>query len=407
MKSHSRFARLGWSTLAAQVAEQLALAAAPIVAVLALAAGAAETSLLQAAQTLPFMLFAIPIGLVIDRAPKRTVMALGEILRATALLCLVALLISGHLNLVMLAGLGFLGAVGTVCFTVAAPALLPLIVGPNELTSANRWLELARSGAFVAGPALGGALVGQLGAPPAYLLAFALSAVSVALLLTIKEPAAEPTPSRPVLADLGEGVSFVFRHPLLRPICLTAVFFNLSWFVMHGVFVAYAISDLAMSASAVGLVLGTYGAGLVVGAALTPILGRVFSTGVLILIGPACGAFGSMLVLSTLWFPQPMLVVVAYFLMGAGPMVWSITTMTLRQAVTPQSMLGRVSAVIVTATTGAAPVGAVVGAGVASTLGVGACLVLASAGFLVQLAIIATSPARRLQHQPVVILTVT
>lgn len=399
-KPESRFARLGWSTMAAQVAEQLALAAAPMVAVLALAAAPAETALLQAAQTLPFLLFSIPIGIVIDRAAKRTIMALGEVLRATALLSLVALLTSGHLSLWLLAGFGFLGAVGTVCFTVAAPALLPLIVAPSQLTSANRWLELARSGAFVAGPALGGALVGQFGASPAYLLAFALSATSVALLMTIREPAGQPAPPRPILADLREGVAFVFHHPLLRPICLTAVFFNLSWFVMHGIFVAYAMSSLAMDASAVGLVLGIYGAGLVIGAAATPALGRRLSTGTLILIGPACGAFGATLVLATLWFPTPFLVALAYFLLGAGPMIWSITTMTLRQAVTPTWMLGRVSAVIVTATTGAAPLGAILGAGVASTLGVGACLGLASVGFLVQFGVIVASPVRRLRHQP-------
>lgn len=399
-KPRSSFARLGWSTMAAQMAEQLALAAAPIVAVLALAAGPAETALLHAAQTLPFLLFSIPIGIFVDRAAKRVVMALGEVLRATALLCLVALLASGNLSLWLLAGLGFLGAVGTVCFVVAAPALLPLIVAPHELTSANRWLELARSGAFVAGPALGGALVGLVGASPAYLLAFALSATSIALLLTIREPAGQPVPSRPVFADLRAGVAFVFHHPLLRPICLTAVFFNVSWFVMHGIFVAYAMSSLAMDASAVGIVLGIYGAGLVIGAAATPALGRLLSTGTLILIGPACGAFGAALVLFTLWLPTPVLVALAYFLLGAGPMIWTITTMTLRQAVTPSNMLGRVSAVIVTATAGAAPLGAMLGAGVASTLGVAACLGLASAGFLVQLGIIAASPVRRLRHQP-------
>lgn len=394
------FARLGWSTLAAQMAEQVALAAAPLVAVLLLDAGPAETGLLQAAQTLPFLLLSIPVGILIDRASKRNLMVVGEALRALSIGGLIVLLLAGRLDLPLLAGLGFVGAVGTVCFSVAAPAFVPLIVPRDELTSANRWLELARSGAFVAGPALGGALVGWTSASLAYGIAIALSLLAVGLLMTLTEPTMIPPPRRSVSAELREGLAFVVGHPFLRPICLTAMFFNLSWFVMQGVFTPYAIGDLGLDASGVGLILGTYGAGLLLGAVLTPALGRVFGVGRLILIGPLCGAAGAVLMLSTLWLPSGVLAAAGYFLFGAGPMIWTITTMSLRQAVTPNQMLGRVSAVIVTATTGAAPLGAALGAFVADRFGIGACLYVAMAGFLIQLGIIAASEVRGLKTLP-------
>src|SRR6202045_4169702 len=80
------FNRLAWSNLAAQSAEQIALAAAPIVAVLLLGVGEGQTGLLQTALTLPFILFAIPAGLLADRFSRRWLMTGSEGLRAAALL---------------------------------------------------------------------------------------------------------------------------------------------------------------------------------------------------------------------------------------------------------------------------------------------------------------------------------
>src|SRR5215813_12974645 len=117
------FNRLAWSNLAAQSAEQVALAAAPIVAVLLLGAGEGETGLLQTALTLPFVLFAIPAGLMADRLSRRWLMAGAEALRAGALLAILVALWLGLLDLTLLAALGFVAVCGTVVYSVATPAL--------------------------------------------------------------------------------------------------------------------------------------------------------------------------------------------------------------------------------------------------------------------------------------------
>src|SRR5712672_2637852 len=122
------FNRLAWSNLAAQSAEQIALAAAPIVAVLLLGVGEGQTGLLQTALTLPFILFAIPAGLLADRISRRWLMAGSEALRAAALLGVLALIWLGLLTLPLLALLGFAGVCGTVAYSVAAPALVPSLV---------------------------------------------------------------------------------------------------------------------------------------------------------------------------------------------------------------------------------------------------------------------------------------
>jgi len=394
------FRRIGWSHLFAQFSEQIALAGAPLAAVLLLGAGPAQTGWLQMAQTLPFLLLSIPAGLAVDRASRKALMVGSELLRGLSLTATLLLLWGGALNLPLLAALGFLGAVGTVCYGVAAPAIIPAIVPRAQLADANRWLELVRSAAFAAGPALGGALVGRTGASAAYVLATVLSLLAALSLTGIpKDPVTQRSPRSP-LQDLAEGARFVGQHPLLLPILLTAIVFNTSWIVLMAVYVAYAVQTLGLSATQVGITLGIDGLGMIAGAMSVPFLSRRLSFGTMIALGPLGGFCGACLMLLTLWAPSFWLACAAFFAFGIGPILWVITTMTLRQAVTPNAMLGRVSALILTATYGARPVGALIGTLVAARFGVGACLLVATGGFLIQLLIILLSPVRGLQGLP-------
>ena len=121
------FKRLAWANLAAQSAEQVSLAAVPIVAVLALGAGPGEIGTLAAVQTLPFLLLSIPLGLLADRKSRRKLMVWAEVLRTVALLVLFAATWSSQLSIPLLACVGFIGAIGTVGFSVAAPSLVPAL----------------------------------------------------------------------------------------------------------------------------------------------------------------------------------------------------------------------------------------------------------------------------------------
>ncbi|MGX5736935.1 MFS transporter [Bosea thiooxidans] len=394
------FRRIGWSNLLAQFSEQIALAAAPLAAVLLLAAGPAETGWLQTAQTLPFLLLSIPAGLAVDRASRRGLMVGSEALRALSLTAIMLLIGLGLLDLVSLAILGFLGAIGTVVYSVAAPALVPTLVPRAQLGAANRWLELARSAAYAGGPALGGALVGWTGAPAAYALATALSILAVLLLAGLPRERTDERPRRDLLHDLKEGAEFIAGHELLRPILVTAIFFNTAWFVLQAVYVAYAVQDLGLTPTDVGLTLGIYGAGMIAGAWIAPTLAQRLSFGTMIVIGPLAGFTAAVVMLLTLWFPTVLLAGLSFFLFGAGPILWAITTMTLRQAVTPNAMLGRVSALIMTATFGSRPIGAAIGAVVAARFGAPACLAVAAAGFLIQLLVISASSVPRLRELP-------
>ena len=239
------FNRLAWSNLAAQSAEQIALAAAPIVAVLMLGVAEGETGLLQTALTLPFILFAIPAGLLTDRISRRKLMAGAEALRAAALTGILVLIAIDELTLPLLCLLGFIAVCGTVAYSVAAPALVPSLVTPQSLPAANARVELARTIAFASGPALGGVLVGWVGAAPAFGFAAALSVIAVVLLSGIYEPVREAVPRRHPLQDIKEGASFVLHHALLRPVFITQFIFNTGSFLVLAVFVPYAVRRLA------------------------------------------------------------------------------------------------------------------------------------------------------------------
>lgn len=394
------FNRLAWSNLAAQSAEQIALAAAPIVAVLMLGVGEGQTGLLQTALTLPFVLFAIPAGLLADRLSRRWLMAGAEALRAAALLAILALIWFNLLTLNLLALIGFVAVCGTVVYSVAAPSLVPSLVPPPSLPAANARIELARTLAFAGGPAVGGVLVGWVGGAPAFGFAAVLSIIAVVLLAGIYEPARESAPRRHPLREVKEGAEFVFRHALLRPVFVTQFIFNSASFLILAVFVPYAVRHLGLSASGVGLTLSMYGAGMVVGALFATRLMRRLPFGTVIAVGPITGFVAAAVMALTTVVPTPLLAGVSFFLLGAGPILWVISTTTLRQSVTPPGLLGRVSAINIMAY-GARPLGAGLGALIGEAYGAEACFYLAVAGFAAQAVVIMASPAVRLIAQPV------
>jgi predicted MFS family arabinose efflux permease len=395
----STFNRLAWSNLAAQSAEQIALAAAPIVAVLLLGVGEGQTGLLQTALTLPFVLFAIPAGLLADRISRRRLMAGAEALRAAALFAVLALIGLNLLTLPLLAITGFIAVCGTVVYSVAAPALVPSLVSPQQLPAANARVELARTVAFASGPALGGVLVGWVGAAPAFGFAAALSVIAVVLLSGIYEPTRQGAPRRHPLQEIKEGADFVLYHPLLRPVFITQFIFNTGWFLMLAVFVPYAVRRLGLSAAGVGTTLAMFGVGMVLGALLATRVMRRLPFGIVIGLGPVTGFAAACVMALTTIVRSPALAALSFFLLGVGPILWVISTTTLRQSVTPARLLGRVSAINITSYA-ARPLGSALGAVVGGLYGAETCLYLAAALFGAQALVILMSPAVSLTRQP-------
>ncbi|MBC7584788.1 MAG: MFS transporter, partial [Tardiphaga sp.] len=145
--------------------------------------------------------------------------------------------------------------------------------------------------------------------------------------------------------------------------------------------------------------LSMYGVGMVVGALLATRVLRLLPFGVCIALGPVTGLVASLVMALTTWIASPVLAGFSFFLLGAGPILWVIATTTLRQSVTPPSLLGRVSAINILSY-GARPIGAGLAAVVGGYYDAEACLYLAVAGFAWQAVVILTSPAVALDRQP-------
>jgi len=398
-KFGSALTHFSFSNLLAQSAEQIGLATAPLLAVFLFKASASETALLQTAQSLPFLLLAIPVGLVADRFAKRTMLVAAEFIRATCFAIILLLMFSHQLNLSELAMLGFIGAAGTVTYNVTSPGVIPLLADRALLSTANSRLELARSIAFTAGPSIAGLVYSEWGGSVAYVVALTLSLSAVKLVARIPLIRVEARP-RALLAELREGFGFVFSNQHLRPILITAVVFNTSWFIVLASFVPFAAQHLSMGSGKVGGAMAVYGVGMIVGALSTPWLARRFRFGALVLIGPISAFIGAALMSITIVIRSPLLVSAAFFFFGAGPVVWAAMTSTLRQSVTPPKLIGRVSSVIMTFTYGSRPLGAFIAAAVAQFFGSSACILTGLVGFSVQLAIISISEIRHLTHVP-------
>jgi predicted MFS family arabinose efflux permease len=233
---------------------------------------------------------------------------------------------------------------------------------------------------------------------PAYCFAAILSAIAVILLAGIVEPPRARTAAQHSLRDLREGVVFVARHQLLRPILATQFVFNIALFIIMAIYAPYAIHRLHLSAATVGLTLAAFGVGMVAGALAAPRIMRRLALGTVIAIGPVSGFIAALLMTLTVVVPSGWLAGLSFFLMGAGPIVWVISTTTLRQTVTPGHLLGRVSSINALAY-GARPIGAGIGALVGGFWGPELCLVVAAVGFFAQVVIVLLSPVVSLERR--------
>ena len=180
---------------------------------------------------------------------------------------------------------------------------------------------------------------------------------------------------------------------------MTQFVFNTASFLVFAIFVPYAVHHLGLSATGVGVTLGMFGVGMVVGALLAPRIFGKLRFGTIVAVGPLSGLAAAIVMALTIWLPMPVLAGVSFFLLGVGPILWVISTTTLRQSVTPADLLGRVSAINIMSY-GARPIGSGLGALIGGLYGAEACLLVAVAGFAAQFLVIILSAVVRLERQP-------
>jgi Transmembrane secretion effector len=377
---HRRF-RLFWTGDTVSAAGgALSTVAVPLLALRTLHATDTQVGALRAAQTLPFLLLAVPIGLLADRISRRRLLLAADALRFP--LVGVIALAGAALGIHLVIGLVFVAGVGAVAYEVGYLSVLPALVeGPAELPAANRAVETAHATAGLVGPAAGGALVSAL--TPAGVVAldavsFGFGAVLTALNRWERAGSAPETVAagapRRSRASLIAGWKWLWRDRLVRPMTLYLAVNNLAAQAFSTVLLVFLVGELHGSATAVGLALAASGAGFLAGAAVSPAAARRLGTGVVIVGASLLGAVGIAVVAAGSYLS----VLAGSVLAGAGPGLLNLQSIALRQAATPGALLGRVNAAVKTVSYGSGTLGARLGGVAASASGPRTAIVAAA-----------------------------
>ena len=327
------------------------------------------------AQQLPWVAFALPVGAWVDRVERRALVLSATVARTVLAAVLVVALATGVVSLgIVYAALLVIGTAEVVADT-AAGALVPALVGPQQLPRANARLSAAFTiGNQFAGPPVGAWLfaIGAIWAFGAEAVAFALAAVLLAALPTTPGTPTAPGQVPParrrgrLRADVAEGMTFLWRRHALRTLALVLAVMNVTFSAAFATWVLYARQRLGLPATGFGVLLTASAAGALVGAGVAAPLTARLGTPVLLRAGLAIEA-GVLAALAAA--RDPFVAGAAMVVFGAHAAIWGVVATTVRQRLVPDELRGRVGSVYFLLVMGGSALGAALGGVVASAYG--------------------------------------
>jgi MFS family permease len=376
--------------------------AVPLVAVVALGATELEVGLLTASTTTAFLLIGLPVGAWVDRSRHRTVLVTTDLARAAILATVPLAWWAGVLTIWQLYAVALLSGACSVFMDVAQQSYLPRLVGRDNLLEANTKLHGVRAVAQIGGPGVAGPIVQVLTAPFALVVnvvMLCLSALAVGTIRAIEEkPARQPGAN--LLREVAEGIRFVLGHRMLRAIAACNATFNFAWAGFGAMLIVFLARELDLRASLIGVFFMFAGAGSVTGLLLSRRTVSVLGQGPTIWMAPA---FSSPFLL-VLPITEPGLTVwigaCAYLLVSVGQVIYNVTQVSFRQRLTPERLLGRMSATMRFLVWGTMPLGALAGGVLGQVWGVRNSLwILGGIGSLAFLPLL-LSPMRSMRELP-------
>jgi predicted MFS family arabinose efflux permease len=373
----------------------------PLIAVVALGAGAGQLGALRAAQQAPVLLLSLFVGVLVDRWRIRQVMIFADLGRAVVLAVIPITYLLGGLGVPVLFIVACSVGVFTVFFDVAYHAALVRLVDRDQLAQGNSMLESSTSAAQIGGPTLGGGLVALLSAPIAVVASvffFALSCLSIRRIHRTESVTLHAERPVGMLRQIRDGLQLVARDVSLRSIGLASGAYQLFFAALMTSYLLFLPRTLGLSGAALGLALGALGPGSLIGSLLSARLPRRFGYGVVV-VSAAFIADLVMLCVPVLHGSGAAtiaLLVVINFLFGICAQLVNVAVMAVRQAITPTEMQGRVAATLHFTGMGLAPIGSLLGGLSASQLGLRPTLVLTACGLLLSPLCLLLSPLARL-----------
>ncbi len=395
-----------WAALSSSLlGSEITLLALPLLAALTLGASPVQMGLLAAAGQLPFLLVSLPAGIWVDRARRRPILIATDLGCALLLLSVPLAAALGRLGFAQLClvafGVGTLAALGEI----AHYAYVPSLVGRAGLVEANSRIQISHSAANSVGPGIAGVLVQVLSAPVAVLLDAASFLVSAGLLRAINRP--EPPPARPDRAEpagraIVAGLRALLDHPLLRPIILSSIAAALCLGGLEALFVLYATRELGLGPATLGLIFAIGGLCAIPGAILARWAARRWGVGPAILGGWTLEA-GAAILIPLAGGPVWAIIATLAASRALGGLVGTVANIhqwSLRQAVTPDALQGRVTASHRFLVYGSGAIGAILGGLLGAGLGLRPALLVCALGMVLARLAALPSPLRRLRESP-------
>jgi len=354
-----------------------------------LAAGLTHAPLAVASVTvaegLPWALFALVAGALVDRLDRRKVMGIADLCRFAVVGLLALLVASHHATIAWICVAAFALGTAQTMFDNASQAILPNVVAQPLLQRANSRLAMAEILAeSFAGPPLGAALFVGLAALP-FLVDSASFLVAALLVLTMAGSYRAPRtgPPRRLHHEIAEGLRWLWRHRLIRTLALMLTVWNLVASAIAAVFVLYALRTLHLGKVQYGVLLTAAAVGGLVGSLVaTRVIDRLGPGRTLaaVVLGGAASYFGLALARQVAVVG---LLIAVEAMMGV---IWNVVTVSARQTIIPTQLFGRVNSVYRFLSWGSIPIGAALGGALATAFGLRAPFVVACVALLVMIA---------------------
>ena len=355
------------------------------------------------ANRLPWLLLSLVSGALVDRWDRKRVMTMSDAARTCLMIALSAAVVTGRANVPLLCVTAFLLGSAETLFDNAAHAILPSVVGREDLEEANGRLEAAMLvGNNFLGPALGGVLFAALAASPFFLdgISFAVAAALVLAMRGSFRPQRKTrSRSAAVLAelrrDIREGIAWLWDQRLLRALSAMSAVVNLVLHATYAIFVLFALEILGLSEVAFGLLLVAEAAGSLLGALVASRISDRFGPRNTIVGAIALAGISNVVI----GFSSRAVIVAAMLVtLSVAGVVWNVITTSLRQSAVPDQLLGRVNSAHRCLAWGAIPLGALLGGLIGSTFGLRVPFLVAAAVLgclaLAAAAVVRTAPER-------------
>jgi MFS family permease len=401
---HRDFLKLWTGQTISEFGSQVSQIAIPTVAVLTLHASAFEVATLTTVEFLPFVLFTLPAGVWVDRLERRAILIAGDTGRAVLLASVPIAYGLGHLTLAQLYAVGFLVGIHTVFFDVAYQSYLPALVDRETLIEGNSKLQITASGAQIAGPGFAGLIIKLATAPYALLVDAASFVVSGGFTVAIRkreDVAARAAARRKLRHELWEGLQYVLRHRYLLPQALSTGSSNFCSNIVYALLYVYAYRRLGLTPFAVGLAGSIAAVGWLLGSWLAPRLRDRLGVNGATILGSVVGGPSALLIpLAPHGLAAVAFLALAMGIGGFGAVVYNIQQVSLRQAITPERLQGRMNATMRFLVWGTIPLGSLVGGALAATIGLRAALFVGASAGIVSVLPLLLSPIRTLREFP-------